>query len=220
MDYNAFAKDIRDLLIDNIPVESDENFLKKHIKRGKKLFQAVAEDSQSQIIPVGLNGYAFEMGSPNLELNFPHYHILEDAYTIKKRGKGTATSKGSQDKVADKSHRDYSAWTVRENVRRNKNPNTGEMIESKTRSVYQEYRKNVRGSRKPKEKYALVRDASGNKVWANVSTSYVNRYYHYIEKAMDIGLPFIAQKYGLRMKRVSLDDEEKLMAIMHESFNG
>ena len=199
MDLNAFARDIRELLLDNIPVESDEAFLEKHAKRGKKLFQAVASDDNMRVIPVGLNSYAFEMGSPNLEENFPHYHILEDAFSIKKRGQGTATSKGSQDKIADKSQRDYGAWTV--NKRNGK-------------SVYQEYRKNVRGNRKPKEKFIIVRDKeTGQKVFANVSTSYVNRHYHYIEKAMDNGLPFIAQKYSMRMGRVQISDEEKQEAL-------
>lgn len=214
MDINAFSKDIRDLLIDNIPVESDENFLKKHIKRGKKLFQAVAVDSSSQLIPVGLNGYAFELGSPSLEQNFPHYHILEDAYTIKKRGKGTAQSKGSQDKISNKSHRDYSAWSVKENTKYAVVQSTGEVYQVKTRSVYQEYRKNVRGNRKPKEKFKQVYDRNtGNYMNVNVSTSYVNKHYHYIEKAFDLGLPFIAQKYNMRMGRTSISDEEKEEAL-------
>ena len=205
MDIKAFSNDIRDLLIDNIPVESDENFLKKHIKRGKKLFQAVSGDANSQIVPLGLNGYAFELGGPSLEANFPHYHILEDAYTIKKRGKGTATSKGSQDKVKDLSARDYGIWTV------NKKNGT---------SVYQEYRKNVRGGRKPKEKYKLVVDRNGEVkqiMYESSSTSYINKYYHYIEKSMDIGLPFIAQKYNMRMARAKISDEEKQSALLELS---
>ena len=203
MNLNAFAKDIRDLMIDNIPVESDADFLKKHIKRGKKLFQAVAGDSSSQVIPIGLNSYAFELGSPNLEQNFPHYHILEDAYTIKKRGKGTATSKGTQDKVA-KENRDYGGWTVSTNI----NKKTGE----KSYSVYQEYRKNVRGKRKPKEKYKLV-NKNGTQMFETSSSSYVNRHYHYLEKTFDKGLPYIAQKYQMRMGRVQINNEEKDSAL-------
>ncbi len=208
MELSEFAKNIRELLIDNMPVESDENFLKKHAKRGKKLFQAFAGDSNGQVIPLGTNGYVFELGSENLETNFPHYHILEDAYTIKKRGKGTATSKGSQAKINDKGSRDYGAWTI----------NRGK---GKT-SVYQEYRKNVRGGRKPKEKYKTVvqrvvnketGEVTKNVVYQNVSTSYINKHYHYIEKAMDFGLPFVAQKYGMRMARVQISDEEKQSAL-------
>lgn len=205
MDINAFATDIRELLIDGIPVESDANFLKKHIKRGKKLFQAVSGDSSSQVIPLGVNGYVFELGSPYLEANFPHYHILEDAYTIKKRGKGTATSKGSQDAIA-KQNRDYGGWTVSTLV----NKKTGEV----RKSVYQEYRKNVRGKRKPREKYKVIVDKkTKNQMIINATSSYVNRHYHYIEKTMDLGLPYVAQKYGLRMARVSIDDEEKQNAL-------
>lgn len=209
MDLNAFSKDVRQLLIDGIPVESDENFLKKHKKRGKKLFQAFSEDANGQVIPLGTNGYVFELGSTNLEANFPHYHILEDAYTIKKRGKGTATSKGSQATIVNKGQRDYGGWIVTTGKGRGQH------------SVYQEYRKNVRGGRKPKEKYKQVVqkyvDDNGevhkSVVFQNVSTSYVNRHYHYIEKTMDNGLPFVAQKYGLRMARVQTSDEEKQSAL-------
>ena len=202
MELSEFAKDIRELLIDNMPVESDENFLKKHVKRGKKLFQAFAGDSNGQVIPLGTNGYVFELGSENLETNFPHYHILDDAYTIKKRGKGTTTSKGSQAKINDKGKRDCGIWVV---STKNKSGRT---------SVYQEYRKNVRGNRKPKEKYKMVVDKeTGEVMFQNVSTSYVNKYYHYIEKAMDNGLPFVAQKYGMRMARVQTSDEEKQSAL-------
>lgn len=198
MDIESLARDIKELIVSNVPVESDENFEKKHIKRGKKLIQAVS--SGENVIPLGNKGYVYDLGSEELEQKFPHYHILEDAYTIKKRGRGTAKSKGSQAKISDLGKRDYGQTTI--TYKKQKNG-------TYRRYTYSEYRKNVRGNRKPKEKviYKLNRK-TGEVVATSVSNSYVNKHYHYIEKTLDNGLPFIAQSYGLRLKRVEFSDED------------
>lgn len=210
MDLNEFAKDIRQVLLANIPIESKVEFDKKHAKyRSEQLYQALGKDSNFVVIPLGTNGYVFEMGSDNLEATQPHYHILEDAYTIKKKGQGTATSKGSQDKVSNLSSRDYGKWTVRINEPRTITRNGKKVSLQRSVSVYQEYRKNVRGGRKPKQKIIeKVNKRTGEVITKDVSSSYINKHYHYIEKTFDSYLPIIAQKYGMRMGRVSINNEE------------
>lgn len=198
MNIEAFARDIKELVVSNVPVESDENFAKKHIKRGKKLIQAVSHGEN--VIPLGNKGYVYELGSEELEEKFPHYHILEDAYTIKKRGLGTKKSKGSQAQISDIGKRDYGKETV--TYKKQKNG-------TYRRYTYGEYRRNVRGERKPKEKVIYKVDKRTGEVEAiSVSNSYTNKHYHYIERALDNGLPFIAQNYGLKLKRVEFSDED------------
>ena len=113
--------------------------------------------------------------------------MAKPANTIKKRNKGTITSKGSQAKVDNLGARDYGQWTVSTN---RINKKTGEVYSKPKYSVYQEYRKNVRGKRKPKEKQKIVYDKkTENFTSINSSSSYVNRHYHYLEKGFDKGLP-------------------------------
>lgn len=198
MDIYQFAKDIADIVVENIPLEEQAIFERKHKKRSDRL-RNVAR-AEMKIVPVGNNIYVYELGSENLEEKFPHYHILEDAYTIKKRDRGTKKSKGSQAEVSDLKKRDYGI----EKVTYKKQANG-----SYRRYSYQEYRKNIRGKRKPKIKTEIVVDKkTGETKEINVSNSYVNKHYHYIENTLDIQLPILAQKYGLKMKRVQIGDEE------------
>lgn len=198
MDLQKFANDIANLIVDNIPRESEELYIKKHKNRIGHL-QDIAR-SELKVIPIGIDGYVYEYGSENLERNLPYYHILEDAYTIKKAGRGTRTSKGSQANIGDLGSRDYGIETV--TYKKQKNG-------SYRRYSYQEYRKNVRGERKPKRKVAYkINHRTGEVTAIEVSNSYLNKHYHYIEKTLDKTLPFLASEYGLKMKRVEIADEE------------
>jgi hypothetical protein len=49
----------------------------------------------------------FELGNEQAEEKAPRYHILENAKIIRKRGRGTPSSKGSQANVFPKNKRDY-----------------------------------------------------------------------------------------------------------------
>lgn len=203
MDLQKFAEDIATLLNENIPEESDENFVKKHLKREMKLKDAIG--LYKKVIPIGTTGYVYEIGNSNLESKFPHYHILEDAYTIKKRSKGTEKSKGSQAKVSNLGKRDYGIEKV-----------TYKKQENGTfrKYSYQEYRKNVRGNRKPKHKYAIYHDYyTKNDYFVDVSDFYTNKHYHYIEKTLEYGLSFVASKNGLKMKGVNLQESEDILNI-------
>ena len=57
------------------------------------------------------NMYIFEIGNDYAEENYPYYHILEDAEVIRKRGRGTSKSKGSQAQIEKLSQRDYGPVT-------------------------------------------------------------------------------------------------------------
>ena len=209
MELNEFAKDIRQVLFANIPIESKLEFEKKHKKRIVQLYQALETDANFVVVPLGTNGYAFELGSENLEATQPHYHILEDAYTIKKRGMGTTTSKGSQASKQDIASRDYGVWKAHINEAKTITRKGKKIQLPRSVSVYQEYRKNVRGGRKPKQKLIeKINKKTGEVIIKDVSSSYINKHYHYIEKTFDAYLPIIAQKYGMRMGRVSLNNEE------------
>jgi hypothetical protein len=49
----------------------------------------------------------FELGNEQAEEKAPRYHILENAKIIRKRGRGTPSSKGSQANIMPKNKRDY-----------------------------------------------------------------------------------------------------------------
>lgn len=198
----SFITTIKSTLESNMPVESDSVFKKKHAKRlGKMREIALANNG---VIPLLNNSYCFDLGNEMAEQHTPHYHILEDAEVIRKAGKGTKRSKGSQDKIKDLSKRDYGRVSVKTYISKK----TG--LEKTKYS--QEYRSaNRRGSR------SLVGSATriirnGNKVIEIVnkdSNYYVNEHYHYIEKILDKKLDGIANQYGLKRKRTKLTSLEE-----------
>ena len=49
----------------------------------------------------------FEIGNDYAEEYYPYYHILEDAEVIRKKGRGTKKSRGSQAEITKLSDRDY-----------------------------------------------------------------------------------------------------------------
>lgn len=145
------------------------------------------------------NTFVFVIGNEESERKFPHYHILEDAEVISKRGKGTKQTKGSQDTVADLGKRDYGRIAYK----LDKNGN---------RSIFYEYRKNVRGKRSKVQKaqrYAEWQDDGTNKRYLvnRESKYYVNIHYHYIERMLDGGiLDALASHFGLKRKRTQITD--------------
>lgn len=191
IDLKAFLVSIQNNLRDNLPEESQTDYQKKHEKYRHAQLKTHAF-ANSQFLPVGNKGYYFEYGNEFLESTLPQYHILEDSEIIKKRGQGTKTSKGSQDSISY-SYRDY-----------------GQLKKSKSgKSVYQEYRKNIRGERNKAQhrKYKVVWDKkTGNRYFTDISSSYVNNRYHYIENILLKTLPFIAQDFGLTFTKTKQDN--------------
>lgn len=147
----------------------------------------------NSIVPIhSFNSITFDIGSDVLETTHPYYHILEDSQVIRKRGKGTTKSRGSQAKVQDVGSRDYGrvSWNGK--------------------TFTKEYAKNVRGSR------SLIGKSSrwvDNKFINREANYYENIHYHYIENMLNNGiLDMLAQEFGLkRVRTQSTGLEEEFM---------
>ena len=198
-DLSAFANKIRDTLYDNFPLSKSLRNKSGSLKHPNR--KGHARDYAFKNLPMihTQDTITFDIGSPNAELNYPHYHILEDAEVIRIRGKGTKTSKGSQDKISDKKARDYGrvSWNGK--------------------TYTQEYKKNVRGirSKTGKAKQYFVDSNGVAHVINETASSYVNIHYHYIERTLNATLSFIANEMGLKMLRTQntgLGDEAQLQA--------
>ena len=201
----GFTDSIRQNLYDNFPYESDEMAIAKHKKRPLHI-----RDIAFMYLPITTNGNSimFEIGSDYSEEYYPYYHILEDAQVIRKRGRGTKGSRGSQAEIKDIGKRDYGH------------------INFNGKTYSREYRKNVRGERSrlgSATKIVVGTDGKSYRVNPNAAY-YQNKHYHYIERILDMVLPWIAQEYGLKMGRTQITDladeyigqekESRIMDIM------
>lgn len=178
-----FTNRIHQVLYDNFPYENDTIDIKKHKNRPLHIRDIAL------LPPMESDGaLVFEIGSEYAEEKYPYYHILEDAEVIRKRGKGNKQSGGSQAKIEKLGKRDYGRWS----------------FNGKTYS--QEYRKNVRGERSRVGKATTkIVGSEGQIVMINKDANYYkNIHYHYIERTLDQTLPFIAQEFGLQMRRTQL----------------
>jgi len=197
MDFNLelFTRRLKELIRDNMPCDNETIHIQK--KHGSHIRDIALE--QNSIIPVGLDSMYFEIGNEKAERERPSYHILEDSEVISKRGKATKKTKGSQDLIKDKGKRDYGIATFSYTKNR------------KSAKPYYEYRKNVRGKRSLISKSQTTQYASGNKVEVvnRNSKYYKNVNYHYIERTLDITTPFLAQEFGLKLKRTKIDNTEE-----------
>ena len=134
------------------------------------------------------NEISFNIGNEQMEKTHPYYHILENAPVIRKRGKGTDKSRGSQAKIEDVGQRDY------------------ERVSFNGKSFTKEYAKNVRGKRNRIDNVThFVSDSRGNRKMINREAgAYQNVHYMYIEKILDSGiLNTIAEEQGLKVMRKS-----------------
>lgn len=187
MEYNidSFTERLRQLMRDNFPHELEDISKRKHPKRNGLQLKDMLDDNHS-LITVNIDMRTFDLGSPMLEALAPHYHILQNSEIIKKRNRGTKTSKGSQGAESNLMLRDY------------------ERVSWNGKTFTKEYNKNVRGTRskankilEPKLKYvngAYVEDTT------NVS-AYVNIHYKYLDRILDAIVPYLAQDFGLRAMR-------------------
>jgi len=170
------------------PYMKDEELdQKKHPNRNPlHLKDAIFNNAQ----PIhSLNSITFDIGNASLETTHPYYHILEQAQVIRKRGRGTTKSKGSQASI-EKSKRDY------------------ERISWNGKTFTKEYRRNVRGSRSlldKAQKRAWLIDDEGIAipVFQNQQAPYyANKHYRYIENILESGiLDMLAAEFGMRRMR-------------------
>lgn len=200
MDTFEMAKFLQETMQFYTPYDysSEEKRAKKHPNRTKHIRDVAygqvfkTESLGGEFIPLGLGGYAFDIGNEEAEQDYPYYHILEDTQVIRRKDMGTTRSKGSQASIPAR-QRDYGKVVV--SYKRDSN---GKL----TKTYSQEYRKgNVRGVR------SSVREtAFGLK--AKDSNAYVNKHYHWIEKALEEKvLDLFASQFGLKIKRTQIDNE-------------
>ena len=198
-DINVFASRLKELFVSsplfpNMPenyvnewgvVQSDRE---KHKGREPlKLKDAVISSMANSTI-FAENEISFNIGNEQMEKTHPYYHILENAPVIRKRGKGTDKSRGSQAKIEDVGQRDY------------------ERVSFNGKTFTKEYAKNVRGKRNRIDNVThFVSDSRGNRKMINREAgAYQNVHYMYIEKILDSGiLNTIAEEQGLKVMRKS-----------------
>lgn len=199
---SSFANSIRENIYDNFPYENDDIVAMKHAKRPghiRDIALGLPYMSSDQMI--------FEIGNDYAEEYYPYYHILEDAEVIRKRGRGTKLSKGSQAQVEIVGgKRDYGR------------------INFNGQTFSREYRKNVRGERSRSQKATYNIVGSDGKVYkVNKDANYYkNKHFQFIERILNNTLPWIASEYGLRMSRTETtslesDYESQGMSDLKES---
>lgn len=191
----SFTEEIRKNLYDNFPyekggIDTQGNGIKDKKHKNRPLH---IRDIAFGYLPSVKDGDTiyFDIGSDYAEEYYPYYHILEDAEVIRKRGKGTKLSKGSQAKVeVAGGKRDYGR------------------INFNGKTYTREYRKNVRGERSRIGKATrYITGSDGRLVKINANADYYeNIHYHYIERILDTTLPWIAQMFNLRMGRTEITD--------------
>ena len=191
MEFNidSFTERLLELLRDNVPYENPDLSKSKHPNRNGKqlrdLFDPKGGSAFNTGIIMNIDTRMFDIGGPMAEATMPHYHILQQVEVIRKRNQGTKSTKGSQEKV-EPTMRDY------------------ERVSWNGKTFSKEYSKNVRGSRSKAERikapklrytYGYYEDKR------NVSGSYINIHYQYIDRILDAVVPYLAQEYNLRAKR-------------------
>lgn len=187
----SFTKRLRELMYDRFPNLPERGFnpngTPKHGEHNQEIRDVAFMNNATYMIDENTN--AFEIGNEFAEEYYPYYHILEDAPYIRKRGKGTSKTKGSQAEIKELSKRDYN------------------IISFNGKTYGREYARNVRGKR---DRLASVShwttDSRGHKMWVNrEASSYQNTHYHYIEKMMNGGiLEQLALEFGLQQKRTQI----------------
>ena len=191
MEYNIndFVNQLRENMYNLFPYEDEEDKIMKHvignfgrIKNPKPLHIRDVAFMDNPIERVSDNLITFDIGNDFAEREYPYYHILEDAPVIRKKDKGTDRSRGSQAKVEDLSARDYGIVSF-----------TG-------KTFTKEYTRNIRGKRRSIIDKS-TRYVDGKKINRGAN-SYENVHYHYIEKMMSKINPFLADEFGLKLKRV------------------
>ena len=157
----------------------------KHKKRPEpRDLRSQIERSMNTTMAMDLNGQgqiSFNIGNEFMEINFPYYHILQQAPTIRKKGKGTAKTKGSQMFEKDKGKRDY------------------EKVHWNGKTFAKEYDRNVRGGRLNLNNTSMHIDGQFLNMEQN---QYLNMRYKYIDTILDNDVvDQLALYFGMKRKR-------------------
>lgn len=197
-DINVFASRLKELFVDsplfpNMPenyvnewgvVQSDRE---KHKGREPLKLKDAVISSMANSTVFAENEISFNIGNEQMEKTHPYYHILEQAPVIRKRGKGTEKTRGSQAKIEDVK-RDY------------------ERVSFNGKTFTKEYARNVRCKRNRTDNVThFISDSRGNRKMVNREAgAYQNVHYMYIERILDSGiLNTIAEEQGLKLMRKS-----------------
>lgn len=157
----------------------------KHKKRPEpRDLKTQIERSMNSTMVMDLNeggSISFNIGSEFMEINFPYYHILQQAPTIHKKEKGTNKSKGSQMFVKDKGARNY------------------EFVSWGGKTFTKEYEKNVRGSRVNLSRATHKVDGEFKNIDSSV---YLNTHYKYIDNILNQDVvDQLALTFGMKRAR-------------------
>lgn len=155
----------------------------KHKKRPepRDLKSQIERSMNSTMSISGSNMVSFDLGNEFMEMNFPYYHILQQAPVIRKKDKGTNKSKGSQMFIKDKTKRDY------------------EKLHWNGKTFSKEYSRNVRGNRLNLNKTSLHIDGQFLNMEQN---QYLNIHYKYIDNILNKDVvDQLALAFGMRRKR-------------------
>lgn len=153
---------------------------------------AFRDNIKKGAIKLGNNSYYFEIGNELAEEKAPQYHILEDAKIIRRPNKGTKKSRGSQGNIKDKKMRDYGSYLYRPRTQ-SKSSEFGKM------ELIQEYRQNQArnffgDAEKAREYSERVKYHHENK------RNYIeNKHWKYMERILNVSLPFIADIIGAKL---------------------
>lgn len=181
MDYNIleFVDRLRTRMYYRFPIETNITNLLKHKNRPRHIRDVAFMENGIQVLSD--NMVVFEIGNEVAERDYPYYHILEDAPVIRKRGRGTEKTKGSQALVSDMSKRDYA------------------IVNFNGKTFSKEYERNVRGARNSIVNRS-TRFVNGVKINQNAS-SYQNVHYKYIEKMLNVINPLLAEEFNMKLGR-------------------
>lgn len=192
MDYNIndFVKAIKQSLYDNFPNMEGEypnntGYMQTRSAKHPNTPMPVRDVALgiNEIHYISNDIIYFEIGNDYAERKYPYYHILEEAPVIRKRGKGTKKSGGSQMEIALMSNRDFN------------------IVSFNGKTFTKEYARNIRGKRNRVVDNSTRYIGGGEKINLKAN-SYENKHYRYIERTLDTNLPFIAETYNLKPMRV------------------
>lgn len=177
-----FTSRLRYLMAEKFPREPDSEKKKKHKDREYHMVEVAFEHNLTFF--EGTEIATFEIGNELAEAKYPYYHILQDNQIIRKKGRASETTKGTQGSVFPIGKRDYAK------------------VKFNGRTFVKEYSAVISRARREEYDRASRRGADG-KMSNPEALSYVNTHYHYIDNILNAIIPIIASEFGLRTGRTS-----------------
>ena len=200
-DINSFTRYLKEMLYESMPCDKNNVHARKHPDRNWHMRELAL--GHNIVMSIGENQKYFEIGNEESELKAPYYHILQDAQVIRKAGRGTTKSKGSQAFVNDPRKRDYGqvSFTI----------STEKKTNRQRLNPYYEYRRNVRGSRSlvgNSTQKVISEDGKITKI-NRESNYYLNIHYDYIGRNLEWIVQQLAKTFNMTLGRTKLDFSEE-----------